>query len=109
MKGMILMKRTLASLAVLLVSAVVAGLGVASVTVGHAAEAVSKPYVNHYETPCQTAARAAYGVPLANEPFRQWQLDHLDTPEGAAYNRAALACPQPAKFDFDNMILVGRE
>lgn len=65
--------------------------------------------INHYETPCQTAARTAYDVPLANEAHAQWQRDHLDTPEGVAYNRAALDCSQPAKWDFGHMILVGRE
>jgi hypothetical protein len=67
------------------------------------------PSIHHYETACQTAARNAYGVPLANEAHAQWQRDHLGAPEGTAYNRAALACPQPAKWDFDNMILVGTE
>jgi hypothetical protein len=66
-------------------------------------------YINHYETPCQTEARNVYGVPLRNDDLVQWQLDHLNTAEGLAYNRTSLACPQPAKWDFDNMVLVGKE
>lgn len=65
--------------------------------------------INHYETQCQKDAREQYGVPLANEASAQWQRDHLDTPEGTAYNKAATACPSPAKWDFDNMIFVGTE
>lgn len=65
--------------------------------------------INHYETSCQTAAREAYGVPLDNEASAQWQREHLHTPEGIGYNKAALDCPSPAKWDFDSMTLVGVE
>jgi len=65
--------------------------------------------INYYETPCQIAARKKFGVPLFNEALVRWQRDHLGTSEGAAYNAAALACPRPAKWDWDAMVLVGTE
>jgi hypothetical protein len=65
--------------------------------------------INYYETKCQKDARETYGVPLNNEASAQWQREHLNTSEGRAYNEAAAACPSPAKWDFDNMILVGTE
>jgi hypothetical protein len=65
--------------------------------------------IRHYETPCQTAARNAYGVPLRNDALVRWQLDHLGTATGAAYNARSLACPQPAKWDWNAMVMVGTE
>jgi hypothetical protein len=65
--------------------------------------------IRHYETPCQTAARNAYGVPLLNDALVRWQLDHLGTATGAAYNARSLACPQPAKWDWSAMVMVGAE
>lgn len=74
-----------------------------------APEEAPRTSINYYETQCQTDAREAYGVPLLNDARVQWQLDHRHTAEGTAYNKAALACPQPAKWDFGHMILVGSE
>lgn len=65
--------------------------------------------INYYETQCQKDVREAHRVPLLNEAHAQWQRDHLHTPEGRAYNADYAACPSPAKWDFDNMILVGTE
>lgn len=88
----------------------VAVLAVLALTGPALAPAAAKPgAINHYETPCQTAARKAHGVPLSNDALVRWQRAHLGTAEGAAYNAAALACPRPAKWDWDAMVLVGTE
>lgn len=76
------------------------------------ADAAQPGSINYYETPCQTAAREAHGVPVTNEAYATYLAAHLhgDQPDAElqAYWDAANACPQPAKFDFDNMILVHR-
>jgi len=74
-----------------------------------AAGAPDRTAVRYYESPCQTAARVEFGVPLFNEALARWQREHLDTPEGLAYNQAVADCPRVAKFDWDNLVLVGTE
>lgn len=69
--------------------------------------------VNYFETDCQTAARQAYDVPPLTVDLSKglvgWQHEHLDTPEGRAFNVALSKCAPAPKFDFANMNLVYSE
>jgi hypothetical protein len=68
--------------------------------------------LNHYETPCQTAARAAHDVPLLNDAAVAWELQHMGDVTARDFHAAWNACPPVAlsdDWDKAGMVLVGLE
>lgn len=76
---------------------------------GAAGSAAKPTYLNYYESPCYTAARKAFHVPLFNDARVAWELSNAGTARAREFHAALHACPPVAKWDWDAMVLVGTE
>lgn len=117
------MKRNLINLAAILAASVLAGLGVATVTVGgtaaSAAEmgAAGSAVSQWYDFPadekaavsaCYKAEREARGIP-SGDAYVEWWYAHEGTPERADWHQAFEACQdahlwQHGKWNWDYMV-----
>lgn len=71
-----------------------------------------KTQLNHYETPCQTQARTAFDVPLLNDQWVAWELEHRGDETARDFHAAWKSCPPVAlsdDWDKAGMVLVGIE
>jgi hypothetical protein len=113
------MKRNIITIAVLLVAAAVAGLGVATVTVGKAAGSTQGAH-RVYQQPqawlddasaCYRAEREARGIPGDMDAYVAWWHAHEGTQVRADWSAAYAACQdahlwRQGMWNWDSLVLV---